>query len=474
MWYFKFLIVLAISFSKILFAVDTVTCTNSFDQIDEECIQGYETKFAQLSIALEKLKNDQVIFYKTSENNLGKLKIIGTESSNGECSLYLESETFGNSTSYKTNTSRTIDNKIGLWSTKELNLDYKTGKSDFILKRKIENPDSDKPVESCRLEALGDSKLYMHSIMSDTKTVTGNRLIYIAALLLSGVAVYLLVFNFLKEEEKFSEDEKLSNQDGDGQSKITNRQGLIAKYSMPIVRKYLVETISKMKGIDKIKEKYKRPLANAGLLRIISPTEFYALKFFLVVAFPLLFLVLRWLFEIDVATDNIIFAVLAGYIYPEIWLKSLIAKRKEEMFLSMPFIVDMLALSIEAGLDFVAAIGRVIEKAPPSPLSDEFSTLIKEIKIGSSRGEALRQLSWRVDEISVNSFCATLIAADSVGASVGPVLKAISKELRNKRSSLIESKAAQASTKMMMAMMVLIVPAIIIIVLVPPAAEFFK
>lgn len=460
-----FFLLLQLLIFEFAIAKKETVCQDSFDQIDRSCVLEHESKFSALSIPFKKIKYGQVLFYKTSDGFLGKLEVIGIENNQGDCSLYFESETYSTPKSYKTNTSLTIDNKIGIWSTKEINLDYKTGVNDLILKRDIKELKEGKTEETCKLEVIGESRLFIHELIEGQQKIQGNKLIFFAAIFLAGLSAFLFVYNYLKEEEKLSEDEKLSNESNNIKTKLT--QSLIFKYSMPIVRKYILETVSKMKGIEKIKEKYKRPLANAGLHKIITPAEFYSLKFFLIFAFPLLFLLLRWAYEADIPVDFILAAMLFGYFYPELWLKMSIAKRKEEIFLSMPFVVDMLALSIEAGLDFVAAMSRVIEKAPSSPLAEEFSIMIKEIKIGSSRGEALKQLAWRVDEISVNSFCATLIAADSVGASVGPALKTISNELRNKRSMLIEAKAAKASTKIMFVMIALLVPSILAIAFLP-------
>jgi tight adherence protein C len=134
----------------------------------------------------------------------------------------------------------------------------------------------------------------------------------------------------------------------------------------------------------------------------------------------------------------------------------------------------MLALSVEAGLDFMAAIQRVIEKAPGSPLVEEFETLIRETKIGSSRAEGLRQLGWRVNIIEINSFCATLIAADSVGASIAPILKQLSTELRVKRSSRAEQLGATAATKILFPMILFIMPAVMIAIFAPMALSAMK
>jgi tight adherence protein C len=119
----------------------------------------------------------------------------------------------------------------------------------------------------------------------------------------------------------------------------------------------------------------------------------------------------------------------------------------------------------------MAAIQRVIERSPNSALVDEFETLIKETRICSSRAEGLRQMGWRVNIIEVNSFCATLIAADSVGASISPILKQLSGELRVKRSSRAEQLGATAATKILIPMIFFILPAVLVAIFAPMALK---
>ena len=142
--------------------------------------------------------------------------------------------------------------------------------------------------------------------------------------------------------------------------------------------------------------------------------------------------------------------------------------------MNMPFCVDMLALSVEAGLDFVAAMAKVIEKAKKNALTEEFENVIKEIKIGSSRADALRNFAWRVDLIQISSFCATLIAADSVGASIGPILKSLAVEIRQKKSAEVEKAGATAATKILFPMMFLIIPSVLLIVFAPIVLEMIS
>ena len=221
------------------------------------------------------------------------------------------------------------------------------------------------------------------------------------------------------------------------------------------------------KNKQKYRNLYRQKIANAGLVKDITPEEFMALKIFMILGGPFAFLTVRFIMEENWPLTITPVMGLVGYLYPNIWLEGLIKKRSDEILRAMPFIIDMLALSVEAGLDFMAAIQRVIEKAPKSPLVDEFETLIKETKIGSSRAEGLRQLGWRINIIEINSFCATLIAADSVGASIGPILKQLSNELRIKRSSRAEQAGATAATKILIPMIFFILPAVLVAIFAP-------
>jgi tight adherence protein C len=157
-----------------------------------------------------------------------------------------------------------------------------------------------------------------------------------------------------------------------------------------------------------------------------------------------------------------------GYFYPDkVWLPSVIKERQENIRRAMPFVVDLLALSTEAGLDFMGAIGKVAEKAKPSPLIQEFETLLKEIKVGSSRAEAMRSFAWRVDMQEISSFVAVLVSADEMGASIGKILRQQSEQIRHERFIRAEKAGAQASQKILLPMIFFIIPAIFIIIFGP-------
>ena len=303
--------------------------------------------------------------------------------------------------------------------------------------------------------------------------VTGSEtdILLYAGLFLVVVSVFLITSMIFQDEDTFKAQEKLEDEKVSKEEVAS--QGIVLQYSRPFFRRYVTPIVQSMKNKKKIKEKYKRPLAAAGLTQHLTPEDFYAFKLFLIIGFPIVFLGVRQFLEEtwDLKLSFVMGAV--GYIYPDIWIKGKIQQRQKEIMQNMPFAVDMLALSVEAGLDFMAAMTKVIEKAKKSALTEEFEILIKETKVGASRAEGLRNLAWRVDLITISSFCATLIAADSVGASIGPILKNLSAEIRQKKSADAEKAGATAATKILFPMLFLIVPAVFLIVAAPVMLEAF-
>lgn len=296
----------------------------------------------------------------------------------------------------------------------------------------------------------------------------GSGLLYYASLGLIGLAVFLIAKTIFQDEDQFQAQEKL--EDNKEKDEIA-KHGIILRYSRPFFKRYFSPIVSGMKNRKTFKEKYRRSLAAAGLTSILTPEDFFAFKLFLIIGFPIVFVVLRIFLGADWDLALIPIIAFVGFFYPDFWIKGKIQQRQKEIIMSMAFCVDMLALSVEAGLDFVAAMSKVNEKAKANALTEEFENVIREIKIGASRAEALRNLAWRVDLIQISSFCATLIAADSVGASIGPILKALALEIRQKKSAEVEKAGATAATKILFPMMFLIIPSVLMIVFAPIVLE---
>lgn len=298
----------------------------------------------------------------------------------------------------------------------------------------------------------------------------GSKLLYWSSIILIGIAVWIVTQMMFQDNEAFQAQQKL--EDGEElKSQKANTQGIVLQYSRPFFKRYISPVVAQMKNKKAIKEKYKRKLASAGLTDVLTTEDFFAFKLFLIIGFPILFFIIRYFMEENWPLTYVPIVAAIGFIYPDFWIKGKIEQRQKEIINGMPFSVDMLALAVEAGLDFIAAMTKVVEKAKPGPLTEEFEILIKEIKVGASRAEALRNMAWRADLIPISSFCATLIAADSVGASIGPILKALSLEIRQKKSAQIEKEGSTAATKILFPMMIFILPAVLLMVFAPMLIE---
>jgi tight adherence protein C len=278
-----------------------------------------------------------------------------------------------------------------------------------------------------------------------------------------GLAIYFLVRTVFSDEERRSAGKALGNYRSDA----PDAGNVILRYSRPFFSRYVVPIVEDLK-IDDTRKTLKKKLASAGLSEALTPDELYSFKLFLISGCPVLLAFMKLAWEMDIPGYAFPVSMVLGYYYPDkLWLGSVIKRRQEDIKRAMPFVVDLLALSTEAGLDFMGAIGKVVEKAKPSPLIQELEMLLKEIKIGSSRAEAMRSMAWRIDLMEVNSFVAVLISADEMGASIGKILRQQSEQIRHERFVRAEKAGAKATQMVLIPMMLFIMPAIFIIIFGP-------
>lgn len=288
----------------------------------------------------------------------------------------------------------------------------------------------------------------------------GQYVIY-AAYALIGAGAFLVSRMLLQEEESRAAQENLS----DGRDRKASNP--LVRITRPFFTQYVVPMLRGKPFWDEKRKLYKRKLITAGLKDELTPDEFIAFKAFLIVFFPLVGGFLRAGDFIDLEAYTILGSGALGWFYPDFWINGRMKARQKQILKSMPFIVDLLALSTEAGLDFVGAIQKVVDKANPSPLVDEFSQLLKEIKVGSSRGEALREMGIRIGMTEMNSFVAILISADQMGASIGKILRQQSEQIRVQRILLAEKAGAAAAQKVIIPLMVFVMPAVFIMIFGP-------
>lgn len=157
---------------------------------------------------------------------------------------------------------------------------------------------------------------------------------------------------------------------------------------------------------------------------------------------------------------------LLAVILPDFTLKRLGSIRRQKIIASLPDNLDLLTVSVEAGLGFDQALLKLVEKTK-GPLTEEFKRVLQEIRIGKTRRDALREMSVRTGVEDLQNFVAALIQADQLGVGIGNVLRIQSQQLRQKRRLKAEEKAQKAPVKMLIPMIIFIFPSLFIILLGP-------
>jgi tight adherence protein C len=163
---------------------------------------------------------------------------------------------------------------------------------------------------------------------------------------------------------------------------------------------------------------------------------------------------------------------LAGLLLPIVWLDDQVKRRHNTMLRQLPFHLDLLTLGVEAGLDFTAALAKMIEKGKPGPLREEFNLMLSQIRVGVPRAQAMRDLSVRVDLPQLTTFLSALIQADKLGMSIGKVLRVQSESVRVERSQRAEKRANEAPVKILIPLVLFVFPTIWIILFAPMIFSF--
>jgi tight adherence protein C len=158
--------------------------------------------------------------------------------------------------------------------------------------------------------------------------------------------------------------------------------------------------------------------------------------------------------------------LLAGYTLPEFWLGGRVRRRQHLILLQIPDALDLLTISVRAGLGFDGALGKVVEKLK-GPLTDEFRRALAEIRVGKTRREALRDIVPRTDVPALTNFIGAIIQAEQLGVSISKVLQVQSEQLRIERRQRAEEQAAKAPIKMLFPLVGCIFPSLFIVILGP-------
>ena len=207
-------------------------------------------------------------------------------------------------------------------------------------------------------------------------------------------------------------------------------------------------------------------LARAGLERALAPQHVLALQILAglamiaLVAVPALF---GSAFSFAVALCG----ALAGSSWPIIWLRDAARARKTAILRSLPYLTDLLAMAVEAGLPLSAAFAQSVDRLPAGPLREECARVVRDVQAGRSRDEALRAFAGRLDLSGATQLVMALLAAQRDGGGVVNVLRSQAEQQRNERFLRAEQKAAQAPVRLLFPLLLFIFPGTLAVLLFP-------
>ena len=229
------------------------------------------------------------------------------------------------------------------------------------------------------------------------------------------------------------------------------------------------------------KSALRRRFANAGLRMPSAPAVYFAAKTLLALVLPAIALVLLGnAFDPDQRVLLLLLTVLAasalGFYLPNLVLTRLIERRQRKLFEDLPDALDLMTVCVEAGLGLDAAMMRVTQElgVKSRALKDEFDMVLLELRAGSGRDKALRNLSLRTGVEDIDTLAGMLIQADRFGTSVGDSLRVYTDNLRTKRRLRAEEQAAKIALKLLFPLMFCIFPTLIAVLIGPAAIQIVR
>jgi len=215
------------------------------------------------------------------------------------------------------------------------------------------------------------------------------------------------------------------------------------------------------------REQLRHRLLLAGNPRGIDVGRFLAIKVLGAVGVTALIIALAVVFRASPLgwILGIALSVLS-YWLPDVWLSSAISRRQRRIRLALPDMLDMLTISVEAGLGFDQAVAKIVRMSR-GPLAEEFARMLQEIQAGASRGDALKRMTARTDVQELNTFATAIVQAEQLGIPVANVMRVQAREMRLVRRQRAEEQAQKTPVKIVFPLVLCILPATLIVILGP-------
>ncbi len=222
-----------------------------------------------------------------------------------------------------------------------------------------------------------------------------------------------------------------------------------------------------------ILERTEKKITHSGVSYLLNAEQFIALRIISAIIAPIIALLMMIMLHKFQPVWFVIMPVL-GFLFPNIWLNDTRKKRDNAVIRTLPVYLDFITMCVEAGLNLQGALGQAMEKAPPGPLRNEFSIVLRDLRAGLSRADALRRMSERLNIQEITGFVSSIIQAEKMGASLATVLRVQSDQRRNERFQRAEKLAMEAPIKLVGPLIMFIFPVTFIVLGFPIVMKFMS
>jgi len=220
-------------------------------------------------------------------------------------------------------------------------------------------------------------------------------------------------------------------------------------------------------------ERTHEKLQLTGVGYLLNAEQFYAVRIVSVlVVFGVTALTLDFLNKDQPAI--LYGSLLLGYFYPEIWLRDVRTRRYKAVQKALPVYLDFITMAVEAGLNLTGAINQAMEKGPAGPLRHELFMVVRDLRSGLPRADALRRMEKRLSMMEITSFVGTVIQAEKMGARLGAALRSQAEQRRTERFQRAEKAAMEAPVKLIGPLMIFIFPITFIVIGFPIVVKYMS
>ena len=220
-------------------------------------------------------------------------------------------------------------------------------------------------------------------------------------------------------------------------------------------------------------ERVDERLQKTGVSYLLKAEQFVALRIVTTVLALLFTIIMLAALKVSIPL-LILLSPLAGFYLPNLWLSDNRKRRTREVVMGMPVYLDFLTMSVEAGLNLSGGLAQAMEKGPQGALRTEFGIVLRDLRAGLTRSDALRRMSERLDIQEVTGFVSAIIQAEKLGSSMAQVLRVQAEQRRNERFQRAEKLAMEAPVKLVFPLVLFIFPVTFVVLGFPIVVKFLS